>query len=461
MSTRRSRVLGWFESGLFGLLVGAIDLLPPKLRYAYVHPVMRRVLARRVETLHVEAAGSGGSRAEAITQDRADLVCALVADRLDVGGIGSVVEMLVEHLPAYGVRPVVICLADGRRAERMRARGIRVISVPEGSERTDALKESGANIVQLHSAPPVLEDAARASGLPLVPVLHNTEIHYSGAQWARFRALLADSVAAIAVSETVAAFHANHVPVDLRSRLVVVPNGAPTVPPTDQAGRRAARRRLGQALGADLDDDVVFVCLARYDAQKNIAGMVASFAHALQSTDLPLRLVVAGEPSDWTEYWRADGLRRRSANAERIHLLGNSDAGLIFAAADAFMLDSFFEGWPMAATEALGAGLPLVLSDVGGARELVARDVRSRIVANASGIADEVSDRAVARARRRSARQDNLQEFVTAVHVVAAGVRGSVGRAPGDAPHDGGVLAMASAHAGILRDVVSRSHQLQ
>ena len=70
-------------------------------------------------------------------------------------------------------------------------------------------------------------------------------------------------------------------------------------------------------------------------------------------------------------------------------LLGSSDARTLLAAADGFVLDSFFEGWPVAATEAASMGLSLVLSDFGGARELIARDPsHSVLIPNPCGLAD-------------------------------------------------------------------------
>src|SRR5688572_32156072 len=38
---------------------------------------------------------------------------------------------------------------------------------------------------------------------------------------------------------------------------------------------------------------------------------------------------------------------------------------------DAYVSNSFFEGWSVAASEALWLGLPLVLSECGGSRELI------------------------------------------------------------------------------------------
>ncbi|WP_417563756.1 glycosyltransferase [Microbacterium sp.] len=452
------RMAGAVSARFFGALADGTSLLPPKWRYAYVHPILRRLFSSRVYSLppltHPKAAPSVADTAVHAT----DMVCAIVADRLDVGGIGTVVEMLVSRMPQYGIRPVIVCVGDGPRAMRLRAGGIEVISVRPDETQATALQGIDADVVQMHSAPPLLEKSAIQAGLPLIPVLHNTEIHYTQPQWDRFETLLAHSSTAVAVSRVVADFHARHVPACLRDRFVVVPNGAPNPGPPDAEARRVARGHLADGLGGVLgEDDVVFVCLARYDAQKNNAGTVAGFIRAVEQTDVPMRLVLAGDPSDWVEYRRADGMRRESRSAGRVHLFGNSDAEALLSAADAFLLNSFFEGWPMAATEAMGVGLPLVLSDVGGARELIARDpARSVLVSNATGAADEVTDARVAAQRRRSGHQRNAQELADAIMTVAEGVvrRREDETDDGTTIADVGLDAMAAAHAGVLRAAV-------
>jgi glycosyltransferase involved in cell wall biosynthesis len=60
--------------------------------------------------------------------------------------------------------------------------------------------------------------------------------------------------------------------------------------------------------------------------------------------------------------------------------------GLVLSAADAYVSDSFFEGWSLAASEAAWSGLPLVLSDCGSARRLVGEDGQGgRVVPNPLG----------------------------------------------------------------------------
>ena len=461
-------------AALWGALVLATDLLPPRVRYGYVHRWTRAAFSRPLGALGPQVPASGEATASSLGDAAASdstggastsgdaprdaptadpVRCLLVADGLDIGGIGTVIETLAVGLAVHGVEPVVLCPEDGPRAARLRDAGIDVRIAPDTAAAAQAIRQTRPDVIQLHSAPPQLERAAVDSRLPLIPVMHNTEIHFTRARWARFAALMARSGQAIAVSETVRAFHRRRV--GDGTPITVIPNGSPAVRTPSPAQRRRARAALSEVVGADIGEDVVFVCLARYDAQKNTAGLVAAFAAAVEQGAGEVRLVWAGDPSDAAELRRADALRRCSTAADRIHLIGNSDAATLLAAADAFVLDSFFEGWPMAATEAAAIGLPLVLSDVGGARELVARSAaHSVLVPNATGPADLVTDARVRTARWRSADQPNAGALAVAVSAVAASVRaGRAGAAPGAAEDSdrGGVQAMRTAHAALIR----------
>jgi glycosyltransferase involved in cell wall biosynthesis len=86
----------------------------------------------------------------------------------------------------------------------------------------------------------------------------------------------------------------------------------------------------------------------------------------------------------------------------------------LLTAADGFVLDSFFEGWSLASMEALFAGLPVVLSEVGGAREQIdGSTARGYLVANPLGDPLRVDWEGVGMARYRP--QVNRDEFVAAM----------------------------------------------
>lgn len=437
------------RTAAFGAVVTLTDLLPPRIRYGYVHRLTRRLFPGELPAISSRAVS------RVVVADRldatppADVVCAILADHLDVGGIGSVVEMLALGFAAERVRPVVICHGDGNRARRLSGLGIDVISVSDHPSALAALEGSGAHVIEVHSAPPYLEQVAMTTGLPLITVLHNTEIHYTRDKWASFRTLLESSFAGIAVSATVRDFHAERVSPRLADRLTVVPNGAPSLRPATDEDRRTARLALSHVTDVDLSRAVVMVCLARYDSQKNIAATTVAFLRAARQRD-DLHLVFAGDVSDPVELNRARALRDLNNGPRRIHFLGNSDAVTLLTAADAFLLNSFFEGWPVAATEAAAAGLPLILSEVGGAVELVSRGANLSVMApNPAGDAVGISDRLVRRARRRTRHQSGADQLVAAIITVADRARDGV--APQTPPSDVGVAEMVRGHARIVR----------
>lgn len=451
-----ARAGGYMSALVLGVITRVTGMLPARVRYGYVHRITGGLLRKPLPAVRTLDPAVGSEAAAQIPRT-GNVTCVLGVGALDIGGIGSVVETLATQLPAFGVTPAVFCADDGVRAQRIRDRGLEVSCVTDRASALHAIQQLGPDVIQLHGAPEFLEAAARESGIPLVPVLHNTEIHFSASRWRSLSHLLGRSSSAIAVSELVRTFHAARLPAGLESRITVIPNAAPGRPAPDTQQRRVARGLLEKAAGHPFRDDVVFVCLARYDAQKNIAGTVASFLRCV-ATGVPAQLVIAGEPSDWVEFRRSDAIRRCSPHADRVHLLATSDARTLLAAADAFVLNSFFEGWPVAATEAWTAGLPLILSDVGGARELVARDPgRSVLIANGTGDPNEVTDVRVERSRWEARRQRNSSELGDAIRCVVETVHRERLVPVHSCDSADGVAAMIDAHARVLRHAARSS----
>lgn len=91
-----------------------------------------------------------------------------------------------------------------------------------------------------------------------------------------------------------------------------------------------------------------------------------------------------------------EALARGSGMAARVHFLGSLDHELLpalLSAADMMVLPSASEGLANAWVEALACGCPLVITDAGGARELVTTPSAGRIVErDAASIAAAVRD---------------------------------------------------------------------
>ncbi|MCH2486633.1 MAG: glycosyltransferase, partial [Erythrobacter sp.] len=103
------------------------------------------------------------------------------------------------------------------------------------------------------------------------------------------------------------------------------------------------------------------------------------------------RLLLVGKGKDQADL-RA--LARELGLSERVHFLGSLDHDLlplVLSAADAMVLPSSSEGLANAWVEALACGTPLVITDAGGAREVVDGPEAGIIVAReAEAIADGI-----------------------------------------------------------------------
>jgi glycosyltransferase involved in cell wall biosynthesis len=115
-------------------------------------------------------------------------------------------------------------------------------------------------------------------------------------------------------------------------------------------------------------DDVLFVCLARLDSQKNHALLLEAFAQGPAcNAKAHLVLVGAGPLQPQLEQQG-----QQLGLASQVHFLGlRADIPDVLAAMDAFVLSSDYEGSPLALVEAMAAGLPVVSTIAGGVPELI------------------------------------------------------------------------------------------
>ncbi len=115
-----------------------------------------------------------------------------------------------------------------------------------------------------------------------------------------------------------------------------------------------------------------------------VGALIARKGQALVIEALPAlagvhyRLVGAGE-----EEGRYRALAHRLGVADRVHIMGsvaNADLPQLYRVADAVVMPSVSEGLANAWVEALACGTPIVISDAGGAAELVTAPAAGRIV---------------------------------------------------------------------------------
>ncbi len=159
--------------------------------------------------------------------------------------------------------------------------------------------------------------------------------------------------------------------------------------------RAAARRRL------DLPDDAkVLISVGGLCERKGFHRVIDHLPRLLQTHPQLLFLVVGG-PSpegDWSERLRDQAVRLGVAH--QVRFLGRvapDELRWPLSAADVFVLATSNEGWANVFLEAMGCGLPVVTTDVGGNREVVCRPDLGQVVPFGDGDAlAEAMDAALA-----------------------------------------------------------------
>lgn len=422
------------------------DALPARLRFGHWQRVLSLLAMRGGLPVVPRRPQSSESLAPPRAEPReTDLYCLLVAGALDGGGVEAVVSALALGLPAEGIAVEVVATRVGRISNELRHAGVRVIQCP-ASNLAQLIADRRPDLVELHRPDPELISAVLSTNTPVVPVFHAMESYLTRKAWSVLAELASRAPVCVAVSNGVRDFFE---PRFETPTIVVVVNGVPPVPTTPSWVRDRARRDVGKAAGVEIaDDDVLVVGLQRYSDQKNAAGLVDAFVKAVDS-EPRLRLVLAGAPDNWLEVRRADAVRRASPHASRVHLLGDSDPETILRAGDVYALDSFAEGGPLTALEAVTHGLPVVLSDVGFARSLVSSPgVQGEVVPRAN---HDFSQKSMATERRRRS-QSNKNEFSASL-VRAASTRVVEGVVPDLFTE----RAMVAGHAAALRKAVTRT----
>jgi glycosyltransferase involved in cell wall biosynthesis len=350
------------------------------------------------------------------------MTCAQLAGRRialvlgpSTGGIGRHVGTLRDALRQAGAVPVVVGPADVLRRFGLRADGHPYeTSKVAGAQGLRALLRD-VDLVHAHGLRPGVAATLARSRAPLIVTWHNAVL---GSSAARLRAWPAQRLVAHAadVSLCVSPDLVEHV-FRLGGSPRLAPAGAAPIAPS---GRPAAETRA--ELGAD--GRALVVCVARLHHQKGLDILIDAAAGIADDPRRPL-VALAGEGPE--RGLLETRIRQRAAP---VRLLGaRSDVADLLAAADLAVLPSRWEGSPLAAHEALAAGVPLIATAVGGVPLLVGDGARLVPPDDASALAaalrslleDPIGAAELAeRGRRRAAAWPDAASAAEAVQAVYA-----------------------------------------
>ena len=147
-----------------------------------------------------------------------------------------------------------------------------------------------------------------------------------------------------------------------RDKIRIVFNGvdAPAAPRRD----RTVLREFGIA-----DEEKVITILTRFSEEKGVPFLLRSIAKLKERTAVPFRLLLVGTGPDFD---RDKALVPELGIEDKVVLTGfRTDTARLLAASDIYLNSSSSEAMSFAILEAMAAGLPLVLTRVGGNPELV------------------------------------------------------------------------------------------
>ena len=135
-------------------------------------------------------------------------------------------------------------------------------------------------------------------------------------------------------------------------------------------GSRDEARRAQVRAGLGIGDDVFLVLnVGRHEFQKNQVGLIRAL-RVVAAEHAHVRLLIAGREGNATEALESEIVSEQMDS--KVTLLGHrSDIPDLLAAADLFVFPSLWEGLGGAVLEALGAGIPIVASDLPAIREVL------------------------------------------------------------------------------------------
>jgi len=309
---------------------------------------------------------------------------AQLVTELDPGGAERVVHDIATGLDPRRFEPLVISVrpATGDVAGWLASAGVPVRSLESrgrlglGDSRRLAriLSEERVEILHAHLVRAIHlgAKAGNRAGVPaVVATVHDIQRMLGRLRLGAMRRAARRLDAVACVSEAARADLVARVGV-APGRARVIPNGVAPARFEGPFDRDATRRSLGVG-----DDAFVVISLGRLRREKGHDTALRAMVDIARA-EPKARLVVVG---DGPERARLERLSSRLGLGGRAVFAGQrEDVGAVLAAADCMVAPSRYEGFGLAAAEAMAAGLPVVASDVDALPELIEDGVSGILV---------------------------------------------------------------------------------
>jgi glycosyltransferase involved in cell wall biosynthesis len=292
-------------------------------------------------------------------------------DNFDEGGMEKVVLSLLQGLGDHAIDVSLLVLGrQGPSATEARRLGVKVVTLPAADRNGHyraLLKEHQIELIAAHYSTYGAEIAFGAA-VPFVQVMHNSYVWLSNELVEAFRDADRFTSAYVCVSPEVAYYSDCALGLSVE-KMVIIPNGVDLH--SVSASPAMSSINLRKELKVD-PEDLVYLSVGSIHGAKAQISLVKAMKTVARANDRA-KLVLVGSAVDPDYEARLKAQIGRLGLESVVIMVGSKrDITSYYSMADIFVLPSYWEGWSLALTEAVCAGLPIVATDVGAARELVA-----------------------------------------------------------------------------------------
>lgn len=233
------------------------------------------------------------------------------------------------------------------------------------------------DVVQSHHLGPLIYAglAAILTGKPIIHTEHDAW-HLNDGYQCKLEGFFLKLVKPLVVAD------ANYVANVLKNKfplipIVVIHNGVNTDNFILGDKKEAFKKLIIKNVDNNLSEKNYFIgCAARLEPVKGHSTLL----QAMKNLPRNVHLLIAGSGS---EYSRLQQLANTLNISERVHFLGQiEDMVSFYQSLDMFCLPSLNEGFPLSPLEAQACGIPVVVSDVGGCKEVVCPDTGNLVTPN-------------------------------------------------------------------------------
>lgn len=346
--------------------------------YRYDWRMKQDILCEKIYEEIMEKKSSNVDTASYNTLTHSGTYIAQLVDNLDCGGLEEVVKELCSELVKRGVKVKVLCKNfSGKLASELCDNYGVEIKVFNGNKKRfkEYLCEDKPILVHSHGTNFCYREIKQL-GIPIIETIHNTYVYKDKKALREERKKTKYVNKYIAVSSKVKETFICKVSSDVD--VGIIGNAGKSL----EAYCVEENSNDGK-FDLKLDGGIVFTNIGTIDVRKNQLGLIRAFEILQRVRDEKLYLLLAGAYNDDHYYRLCKSYIKERGIEENVIFLGFCpNVEKILSQTDFCCVNSYYEGWSMAATEALHYGIPLIHSDCGGAQELLFHGKNGILVAN-------------------------------------------------------------------------------